>query len=316
MNWRTIGSMAFYLGFLLVGCVGCYELTQRGLFPAVSLAIITLTGMSVLFLGQRLWPYCQAWRHWKSEIVLDILHSLFSTVGASAVYQATVIALVFSFADWSARTIGWQIWPDSLSLWIQVPVGLLVADFGAYWFHRLAHKTPILWRIHALHHSSEQLYVLSSGRNHPLNVIGTFTASTFPLVLMGANGDVLLLISIFTSLNGLLQHANMDLRLGLLNWIFSGPELHRLHHSLRIEESNTNFGSNLIIWDVVFRTRYCPKDRKIEQIGLSDMIFSKNYWAQLAIPFSWRKWIDTSADAVSSIQGPQSPPQALCPPTV
>jgi sterol desaturase/sphingolipid hydroxylase (fatty acid hydroxylase superfamily) len=291
MPWRIIGSTVFYLSFLLGGCASCVALTHASVPPAVAIGLVTLVGIGVMFLGQRLWPYCQAWRAWKSEVIIDALHGLFSTVGVSALYQATVVAVVFWAADALSRALGGSFWPAEASWWLQLPLALLVADFGAYWFHRLAHQAPVVWRIHALHHSSEQLYVLSSTRNHPLNVIATVTVSTLPLVLLGAHGEVLLLTSLFTALNGLLQHANMDLRLGPLNWVLSGPELHRLHHSLDFDESNTNFGSNLIVWDVLFGTRYLPEGRTIQSIGLAGLVITRNYWAQLSLPFSWRKWV-------------------------
>jgi sterol desaturase/sphingolipid hydroxylase (fatty acid hydroxylase superfamily) len=76
-----------------------------------------------------------------------------------------------------------------------------------------------------------------------------------------------------------------------MNWILAGPELHRFHHSASFEESNTNFGSNLIIWDVIFRTRHLPKDMHVAAIGLEEKVFQHNYWQQLAVPFQWRLYM-------------------------
>jgi len=67
-------------------------------------------------------------------------------------------------------------------------------------------------------------------------------------------------------------------------------ELHRWHHSRRLEESNTNFGQNLIVWDVVFGTRFLPKDREPPaDIGIAGLpAFPMDYWGQLVSPFRWR----------------------------
>jgi sterol desaturase/sphingolipid hydroxylase (fatty acid hydroxylase superfamily) len=81
------------------------------------------------------------------------------------------------------------------------------------------------------------------------------------------------------------------MRLGPLNWFFSMAELHRWHHSTLLEESNTNFGQNLIVWDIVFGTRFLPKDREPpEAIGIGDMPdFPMDYWGQLLSPVRWAR---------------------------
>ena len=94
-----------------------------------------------------------------------------------------------------------------------------------------------------------------------------------------------------TAVHGLFQHANIVLRLGPLNWIFSMAELHRWHHSRRVEESNTNFGQNLIIWDIVFGTRFLPADREPPRdIGIAELpSFPMDYWGQLMSPLRWNE---------------------------
>ena len=68
-------------------------------------------------------------------------------------------------------------------------------------------------------------------------------------------------------------------------------ELHRWHHSRLVEESNTNYGQNLAVWDVVFGTRFLPEDREPPRdIGLAEMpVFPMTWWAQIRSPFDWAK---------------------------
>jgi sterol desaturase/sphingolipid hydroxylase (fatty acid hydroxylase superfamily) len=94
------------------------------------------------------------------------------------------------------------------------------------------------------------------------------------------------LVSVFTAVHGLLQHANVDMHHGPLNWIFATADLHRWHHSRDVMESNTNFGSNLILWDVVFGTRYLPSGREPRHVGLSDVQVPDNFFHHLALPFT------------------------------
>ena len=82
----------------------------------------------------------------------------------------------------------------------------------------------------------------------------------------------------------------MRVALGPLNYLFSMAELHRWHHAKNLRESNTNYGSNLIVWDLVFGTFFWPRDREPpEQIGIPGLpAFPADYWGQLASPFRWR----------------------------
>ncbi len=95
------------------------------------------------------------------------------------------------------------------------------------------HEIPWLWRFHAPHHSANRLYWFNALRFHPLDILLVGPVKLLPLVALGADGDVLALVLIFSAVHGVYQHANLPCRLGPLNWIFSMAELHRWHHSPR-----------------------------------------------------------------------------------
>jgi len=110
-----------------------------------------------------------------------------------------------------------------------------------------------------------------------------------PLIVLGAPPEILALFSLWTAVHGMFQHANLDIRLGPLNWIFSMAELHRWHHSRLVDESNTNYGANVCFWDIVFGTRFLPADREPpEEIGIADMpSFPRGFFEHLVAPFRW-----------------------------
>jgi sterol desaturase/sphingolipid hydroxylase (fatty acid hydroxylase superfamily) len=94
--------------------------------------------------------------------------------------------------------------------------------------------------------------------------------------------------------HGSIKHANILARIGPLNWVFSMAELHRWHHSPVVEEANHNYGGNLILWDVVFRTRYLPADRKPpSNVGLADVPdyprYPMDYLGRFLAPLRWGK---------------------------
>ena len=189
-------------------------------------------------------------------------------------------------------------------LFRSLALALFVAEFVEYWFHRMMHELPWLWRIHATHHSAPRLYWLNAARFHPIDLFLVGAVKMVPIALMGATLPVFALVNLFSAIHGAYQHANVPVRLGPLNWIFSMTELHRWHHSMRIEEANHNYGGNLILWDVIFGTRYLPGDREPpETIGIEALPrFPMGFWANLASPFRWRDRKSTRLNSSHSQQ--------------
>ena len=141
-----------------------------------------------------------------------------------------------------------------------------------------------MWRLHAVHHSPHRLYWMNVGRFHPIEKAIQYAVDTLPFALLGVAPDVLAAYFVFYALNGLFQHSNCDVRLGPLNYLVSGPELHRWHHSELPKESDHNFGNNLIIWDVLFGTRFLP-DREVGPLGLTNRRYPTGFLAQMRTPF-------------------------------
>jgi len=95
----------------------------------------------------------------------------------------------------------------------------------------------------------------------------------------------LALYFVFYAINGFFQHCNINLRLGALNYLISGPELHRWHHSIDYREADKNYGNNLIIWDLIFGTYFLPKSRTVGDLGLLNRQYPQSFIAQMKTPF-------------------------------
>ena len=91
---------------------------------------------------------------------------------------------------------------------------------------------------------------------------------------------------LFYAVSGLFQHSNCDLRLGWLNYVVSGPEVHRWHHSQRVAESNNNYAHSFVVWDLIFGTYFRPSDRVVEALGLRSRDYPSRFVAQLSAPFA------------------------------
>ena len=173
-----------------------------------------------LLVAQRFLPAVPGWRGQPKDFSIDLLH-LLSTWGAAELSRSLVGGVVTVFALALEGLVGGHLWPTSWPILLQFAFGLLMGEFLAYWLHRACHGVPMLWRIHAMHHSSERLYVFAAGRNHPLNAFLMHFVHLLPLTLLGAPPAVIALSAAFTGVHGMLQHCNVDLRHGVLNQLFA-----------------------------------------------------------------------------------------------
>jgi sterol desaturase/sphingolipid hydroxylase (fatty acid hydroxylase superfamily) len=159
----------------------------------------------------------------------------------------------------------------SLPTIAMLAIGFVLADFFDYAFHRLLHRWRWLWLIHSVHHSETHLDVSTGGRFHPLEVSvevalksGLFLVLGIPPWIEGARAVVL------NPLN-LLQHANVDYPPWIerrLGWLLVTADMHRIHHSPEMRETNSNFGAVFSFWDRVFGTYVRPDLARVPTYGL------------------------------------------------
>jgi len=274
--------------------LGVYGI-DRGWNPVFTAMGITGAVVLILLILERVHPYQEQWQHGHGDIRTDLVHNLVN-FWIPEVYTIAFVGGLTVAAAWLSTTLGTELWPSRWPLFAQLLLALVIGELGTYWIHRLMHEWPLLWRVHAVHHSAPRLYWLNAGRFHPIDLFAQQFLALTPLILLGADTRIIALHTLFTAVHGMFQHANLDIRLGPLNWIFSMAELHRWHHSKHLEEANTNYGANLIWWDIVFRSRFLPSDREPPtEIGIASLPdFPGGYWAQLRSPFRWKQIEETA----------------------
>ena len=242
-----------------------------------------LAAAALVTLHEIKFPYQRRWHPASADIRADLAFML--VVQVALPYLLSLTLVIFLAEQLRAAGIEIPLWPHELPIAVQAALMLLAADFPRYWLHRAFHKFPFMWRYHAVHHSPHRLYWLNVGRFHPIEKAVQFAVDTLPFALLGVSTEVLATYFVFYTVNGFFQHSNCDVRLGFLNYVVSGPELHRWHHSEFVEESDTNFGNNLIIWDWVFGTRFLPADREVGRLGLVNRDYPLGFLAQMQTPF-------------------------------
>jgi len=263
---------------------------ETGEDPAIAIGLPTIAAYFVIMGLERFFYWQKSWLHSQGDLKVDVGHLLVSGLLTTRALEIPARLVAIAGAAWLAEHVGNSLWPTDWNLWLQLGLALVFGEFFLYWIHRLTHELDWLWRFHAMHHSAPRLYFLNAVRFHPVDIALSTFSPMIPLIIVGADGRVIALFGLVSAVHGLFQHANLVLRLGPLNWFFSMAELHRWHHSRRLQESNTNFGQNLIVWDVVFGTRFLPKDREPPaDIGIAGLpAFPMDYWGQLVSPLRWR----------------------------
>ena len=253
--WRRLSPASFAVATLtgLIVWVAVADLVSQGRLAAVLaagraelaapllVALVVATGIC-----EQLWPaerrpvlarghvqdICYLGLH--AVVVIPLMTLL--SVGAAA--------LIGGHARW-IELRATQHWPG----WLVVPLTIVAMDAANWLAHYADHRLGPLWRFHALHHSQEELSVLTSFRAHPLMHTTGFLLATVPVVaLMPTRPIAPVLITCYVCV-GTLQHANLRWSFGPLGRVVVSPAYHRLHHAR--ESQAVNLGVVLTIWDVL-----------------------------------------------------------------
>ncbi len=148
-------------------------------------------------------------------------------------------------------------WPPMFAtpIWVRIIAYIILLDFANYWIHRIEHRVPALWAFHQVHHSQEHLSVMTTYRNHPLDVwMRGFIGPFITMLLVGLPPALWLWLQLLWEVTLNLSHLDVNWTYGPFGRLFVSPVYHAIHHSIEERHRNRNFGSNLVIWDRMFGT--------------------------------------------------------------
>ncbi|RAJ91092.1 sterol desaturase/sphingolipid hydroxylase (fatty acid hydroxylase superfamily) [Larkinella arboricola] len=169
-------------------------------------------------------------------------------------------------------------------------LGVALFDFLEYWAHRFRHRNGFFWRFHRVHHADTDLDASSAQRVHPGELLLTVPYQVAAAFLLGysllALSAYLLVFTGFT----IIQHANIRLPYRLdkaLSYVFSTPNVHKVHHSAYQPQTDSNYADIFSVWDRLFGTFHYPDDIESIQYGLHEYPreVSTSLWHQLTMPF-------------------------------
>jgi sterol desaturase/sphingolipid hydroxylase (fatty acid hydroxylase superfamily) len=214
---------------------------------------------------------------------------------SAALSRFTVGAAMIATAIW-AQENGWGV--NNL---LGVPgllaglITIIVLDCAIYWQHRLTHIVPVFWRFHRVHHCDTEFDVSTAVRFHPFEIVASALYKSFFVLLIGADPWAVVIYESMLSGFALFNHGNVHLPKSLdrtLRLLVVTPDMHRVHHSSVMRETNSNYGNILSIWDHIFvsyidHTKVNDHDM---QIGLEEFRDkeSQSLWGVLWMPFGRR----------------------------
>ena len=241
-------------------------------------------------LAPRRQPITGRRRRWPSNLGIVVFNTLLLRL--SFPVTAVGIAMFAQQHQWGVLHY------IALPAWAHVTVAFVLLDLAIYVQHRLFHIVPVFWRLHRMHHADTEFDLTNGLRFHPLEIVLSMLIKFAVIVAIGAPAAAVLVFEVVLNATSIFNHANACLPLWLdrhLRWFLVTPDMHRVHHSVHRQETDSNFGFNLPWWDRLFRT-YCaqPQDGHVGmQIGLHE--FRNPKWLRLD-RLLWQPWAKPDSD--------------------
>lgn len=261
---RRASRAVSVLGYPLVvlgALAGSWALLEAHVAPGlVSIASYVIALVTVALL-ERLVPYRAAWTPRSFADARQDLGYLGLAAAvkplAAVLGRGLVVGLAVVIAPLLARAGSFVALRPPM--WVRVSLALAATDLVKYALHRASHESAFLFRFHEEHHAPEGVHVLNATRLHPVNTLWNLVPDlAFPLAF-GVDGHALVLVAAFQAAVSVLQHANVSLTTGPLDWLLSTPSVHRFHHARDPAFGHANYGSTFLVWDVLFGTRHVPR---------------------------------------------------------
>ena len=172
---------------------------------------------------------------------------------------------------------------------LNVLISLLLFDLTIYLQHVGFHKLPFMWRIHRVHHTDMKVDVSTGLRFHPAEILLSWLLKAFVVCLLGASAIAALIYEIALSAMSIFTHANLSFSKAWdkrLRTIIVTPNMHRIHHSTLLLETDSNYGNLFSFWDRLFGTYVSTPQNGYDniQVGLDEFPQSQPLWRLLVLP--------------------------------
>lgn len=215
---------------------------------SVFIGMLAIMGLWELLAPRRA-PKVSKLLRWGNNLLLVFLNSFLLRVAFPA--AAVGVALF-------AQQHGWGLFNYyQLNPLLELVLAVIILDFIIYLQHILVHAVPALWRLHRVHHADIDYDVTTGARFHPLEIFISMLIKFATIVVFGPSVVAVIIFEVLLNGMAMFNHGNVGLPGPLdklLRLIIVTPDMHRVHHSVEDDETNSNFGFNLSLWDRIFGT--------------------------------------------------------------
>jgi sterol desaturase/sphingolipid hydroxylase (fatty acid hydroxylase superfamily) len=289
---------------------GLVSLLTGGLVPSLvgAGAVLALFGLETVF------PLRRRKRGRGGRVVVNML-MWGATFAAGAVVRMVAVPLASRVSESGFGLLGWLALPG----WAQIAGGFVLMDLAFYYWHRLNHEVPLLWRFHNVHHIDPDLDVSTSFRFHFGEVLYSTGFRAVQVSVIGVMPVTYLLYELVFQLGTFFHHSNLRIPLGVERWInkvFVTPRMHGIHHSAVRNETNSNYSVVFRWWDLLHRSLRLNVHQDEIDIGVPayQRAGDNRLWHLLAMPFGaqrlyWRR--PDGSEAAGRETGEGAPPEAM-----
>ncbi len=257
-----------------------------------SAELIRLTAFLGTLAAMALWEFAAPDRRAEIPRLIRWTNNLAIVALDTALVRLLIPLLPVAAASW-ATAQGWGLL-SPLPLWLAIPIAFLLLDLLIWGQHLMMHHVPALWRLHRMHHSDTHLDASTGLRFHPLEILLSTLIKIAAVIVLGAPALAVIAFEIALNATSLFTHANIrlpDRTESLLRRLIVTPALHRIHHSVLPEETNSNYGFNLSLWDRLFGTlRNSPQgDPQTMPLGIELFRTRREAWLDRLLTQPFRR---------------------------
>jgi sterol desaturase/sphingolipid hydroxylase (fatty acid hydroxylase superfamily) len=288
-RWLALGAFVLIGLTLMLGGhkVPVNDFADNTPYIGLDWFILDLLGSTLIFLFiEKLFALRRDQPVFRAEWQTDFHHFIVNHMVVGFVLLATNL-LVHKLFGWAAKD-GVRFWVQDLPFVAAVFLIVLVADLVQYWTHRAYHEVPLLWRLHAVHHSVKSMDWLAGSRQHIIELIITRTLVLAPIYVLGFSKEVIDTYIIIVGFQAVFNHANVSVRLGPLRYLIVTPNFHHWHHSQDDEAIDKNYAAHFAFLDHLFGTAVQSDRQWPERYGVQGDYVPNGFFKQLQFPFTWK----------------------------
>jgi sterol desaturase/sphingolipid hydroxylase (fatty acid hydroxylase superfamily) len=223
--------------------------------------IFTLVAIWELVAPRRALTVSKALR-WSSNFGLVVLNTLLLRL----IFPVAAVGVAAFCA-----TNGWGALNHfQVPFWLAVPLAVIAMDFVIWLQHVMVHAVPMLWRLHRVHHADLDYDLTTGSRFHPIEIALSMLIKVATITVLGPPVVAVVIFEVLLNAAAMFNHGNIRLPASVdrvMRWFIVTPDMHRVHHSVEDDETNSNFGFNLPWWDRLLGT-YREQPRA-GQIGMT-----------------------------------------------